>query len=424
MAFGKDKSQLGRVGSFGGNFLQKAKTQARRPERGGYAAPYWKDTYRPPDDSADIIRLIPGDYTCEVSHDGETVVQEAFPYYTYREHHNGKRGCICCAGPLFGHKGKAEYCPSCDLFWEDVAERKAKKARGDKTKGPNRMSARDLHAFTVWDYGLYFEVPQVDGQGNLRMNPKTNQPYTQLEKGDPNDPKYQGKPWKQGRLLAWSMGQTYLDTFVEWSKQVGKCCKSCGARDSIKTTAKICGNPECGAVVYDPRTTTLSKEQREQIDYYPYKCPHCQVESYVAEQIECSNCTSPAKATIFDVDFQVQRLKTQGQQTFLQIFTFSDPRPIQVADPEVLKTIKPLDLKKKFAPTPPQEQAKIYGFQLSPPAQEYQHMAPPTASPNPNIEPPVVPQMQPQTYAGQGTVGGAAQAADEMPAIPYSTTPR
>lgn len=440
MAFGKDQGHLPNIPGYGGNFIQKAKTQARRPQRTGRGNVfYWRDTYKPPEYTPDIIRLIPSEYTVQVTHDGETVIEETLPYFPFREHHNGKRGCVCNGGPLWASKDHAQPCPACTIFWEDVNERKAKKARGDTTKGPNRMSCRDQFAFNVWDYGLYFEMPEFDSNGQMRVSQKTGKPYTHWEKGNPNDPKYAGKPWKQGHLMAWPMAQTYKDTFIEWAKKVGGSCKGCGSMDSIRTVMKICGNPQCGQYIYDPNNCTLSNEQREQIDYYPYTCTHCKQTNYVSEVIECSRCQSPVRATIFDVDFQIQRLGTAGQQTFLQIFSHSEPRPIQVADPEVLKTIKPLDLVKKFAPHPPEVQAKIFNIQFAPQPQGAAPMMAPPMTP-PMMAPPQVPPSQyqqpqpqypPQQYQQpqvtppqippmQGALGAAPQAAGQMPAVPYT----
>lgn len=368
MAFGKDPNQLSSMPPHGGNYIQRQKTVARRPARtGGGNAFYWKDTYNPPDLSTDIIRLVPGEYAQEVTYDGETIVTDTFPYFMFREHHNGKRGAICSGGALWANKEKSGTCPSCVVFWEDVRERQAKKARGDTTKGPNRMSCRDQFAFNVWDYGLYFEVPEVDKSGQLRMNQKTNQPFTHWVKGAANDPRMQGRPWKQGHLSAWPMATTYKDTLFNLAKQIGKSCKSCGSRDSIHTVMKICGNPDCRQIIYDPNNTALTDEQREQIDNYPYSCPHCGQTTFVSEVIECSHCQNPVRATLFDVDLQLQRMGTKGQQTFLQVFSWSDPRPIQVADPEILKGIVPLDLPKKFAPTPPDVQLKMFGLTVSVP---------------------------------------------------------
>lgn len=427
MAFGKEASHLANIYGFGGNLMQKAKTAARRPTRTAKgSAFYWKDTYHPSEIQADIVRLIPGDYRQQFTLDGENVVEDSFPFVIYREHHNGKRGCICSGGPLWANSKLAQPCPSCTIFWEDVRERKAKKARGDNTKGPNRMSTRDQFAFTVWDYSLYFEVPDVDSNGQYRMNPKTNSPYTHWEKGNQNDPQYQGRPWKLGNLLPWSMSETNKNLLLAFDKeQVGKTCVSCKSRGSIYPTMRVCGNPQCQAPIYDPNNCTLTPEQREQIDNYPYACQKCGQTGYSTEQIACSVCTQPRRTTLFDVDLQVQLIQA-GDKKMLQIWNFSEPRPIQVADPEVLKTIQPLDLLKKFAPTPPETQMKIYGFQqvaapTPPPAAMPQmpHMGAPMGMPQaPQYQPQPV-QYQNQQQAPQQNWPQQPAPAGQFPASPY-----
>lgn len=385
MAFGKDRGQLANIPGFGGTFIQKAKTAARRPPRSSGGTFHWKGNYRPSDNSHDIIRLVRGDYVQQVTHDGRTIIEDTFPFFMFREHTSKAGGrvrtTICSGGALWANRELRSPCPSCEVFWEDVTERKAKKARGDNTKGPNRIGCRDQFAFTVFDYSIYFEMPDTDANGQLRMNPSTNAPYTSWVKGNPNDPQFSGRPWKQGHLAPWAMGQTYKDTLVEWAKQIGKSCSSCGTRDSIVCVMKIC--PNCGQFIYDPSSTTLSEEQREQIDNYPFTCSHCGQTGYVAESLECNNpgCSSPKRATLFDVDLEVQRLGTAGQQTFLQVFNYSEPRPIQIQDPEVLKGIKALDLAKKFAPTPPEKQLTIHGLQSAPPAMQQPVMSAPPMPP-------------------------------------------
>lgn len=429
MAFGKDQRHLANIPAYGGSFVQKARTAARRPVRsGGGGAPYWKDTYKPPEFSPGIIRLVRGDYVQQMTYDGETVVEDTYPFYIFREHHNGQRGSICSGGPLWASRGKSLPCPPCTIYWEDVNERKAKKARGDNTRGPNRMSCREQFAFTVWDYAPYFEVPDVDGNGQYRMNPKTNMAYTHWETGNPNDPKYQNKPWKQGHLLAWPMGITYHDALAERDKLVGQSCLSCGTRDSIRCVMKICGNPQCGQFIYDPQNCTLTDEQRNKIDSYPHTCNHCQQTTFIDDVIECSVCQQPKHATLFDVDLQVQRMGTAGQQTFLQIFAHSEPRPIQVADPEVLKTIVPLDLAKKFAPTPPERASQMFNIAVvgQQPTQPPAMMATPVHNPmTPQLAlqaPPTAPQpgvMYPPNTAAQPAQSMAVVVQQPFPAVPY-----
>lgn len=393
--------------------------------------PYWKDGFKPSLVYPSLIRLVPGAYRQQVTHDGETVVEEEFTYVKYREHVSKSsgtpRGGICSGGPLFANKKKAQPCNGCDVYWEDYRERQAKKARGDKTRGPHRMSCRDQYAYTVWDYAPYWLMPDVEASGQFRMKPNTDEPYTHWETGSINDPKFQGKPWKQGHLLSWSLGQTYQDVLIMQAKHVGAHCKTCGNMNCVTTLMKICGNPQCGDFIYDPNNTTLTPEQQDKIDYEPYRCPRCNQTHYISEVIECAYCTpqglTPKRASIFDVDLQVQAVGNPGSQTFLQVLSTSQPRPIQIQDPEVLKTIEPLPLLKKFAPTPLETQRQIWNIQVAnapivgqPPAQPQAPMMPGVQPPMAPPTPPQVPPQPVQTTPIQTQLGVGPQ----IPAIPYA----
>lgn len=439
--FGKDPEQLNKIKPFGGTYTQRAKTAARRLPRGGSGTFHWKGNFRPSEHTPDTVRLIPGDYPQEVTYDEETIVVEPFPYVQYKEHtskQNKKtRTTICSAGPLFssilglvfrGEPNIARPCNCCSIWAEDVKIRDDKKKANDTTKGPRRMDLSDGFAFNTWDYGLYFEIPDTDAKGQVRMNSRTNQPYTSWVKGNPNDPAMQGRSWKQGHLAPWCMGKTHKEVLDNYNLHViGRMCKICGTRDSIVCVMKMCGNPQCGQFIYDPNSTTLTAEQRAKIDLYPYTCNYCGVEAFVDEVIEClnPNCPKPERTSIFDVDLVVQRMRSgEGSQTTLQILNFSEPRPIQVFDAQVLETIKPLDLLKKFAPTPLEQQLKVHGLQLQSSSTSVQvpPQMPGPQMPAPPFTPPAMPQ-QPTAMMGvlpqmQPTLPGMAMAPPQAPRPP------
>ena len=390
MAFGKDDSHLASLPTSGRSFGQQSAAASARPTRSSSKIPYWLDTFQLGENvmAPDTIRLIPGAYEQEfLDNPGESIVRCINPFVKIREHRHGatKRGAICSAGPFFRNKNKAQLCYGCIMYWEDWKEREAKKSRGDKSRGPNRMSMYDRYIFNVWDYGCYFDMPQVDGNGQFRMNPKTNQPYTRWEKAiNVNDPKYQGRAWKMGHLSPWSISQTYQDTLVGYSEVVGATCGSCGG--SIISKGWFCGNPNCGQFIFDQMTTTLSPEQQAKIRHQDYTCPHCGQLGPTREEIQCTSCQQPRRTSIFDVDLVGYRqVSGDNNKANLIIMSFSPPRPIQVQDPEVLKTIKPMDLLKRFAPTSPADQARIWnltevpGQQQAQPPQQQPWQSPPAA---------------------------------------------
>lgn len=376
--YGKDPNALAGMPTCGASLTQQLTTSGAQAPRTPYNN-YWADSYRPPEHSPDIIRLIPGSYLQqEIGADGLSV-DVTTPFIRYTEHHNGHAGCICSAGVHANSKDKALPCPSCAIFWEDRAIQNVKKANGDRQRGPTRMSRTEKFAFNVWDYGLYYYTPQVSKKTGLPYkNSKGEQQFT-WEKGVLNDPLRMGQAFKYGHLLPWPMGKTFKDTLNTYAKLVSNSCKSCGGRDTIVTMAKYCGNPEvgpdgtlaCGTMVYDAQNTTLTPEQRAQIDYQRHTCTRCGYTGFVVEQISCKNCSNASRASLFDVDLQVLRIVPPGAQQedniygskrggvpFLQIINWSEPRQLQ-APAEVIATIQPLDLLKKYAPTLPDRQNQV-----------------------------------------------------------------
>ncbi len=362
MSFGKNPEQLNRVVPYGGNLSQRARhlSQAKQQSRSsGGAAPYWVETFKVPTDHARFGRLIPGQYIQEVSFDGQTVEKIPYEYVMFKEHFMGghvNRGGICSSGPLFSNRQLRQPCRGCDIFWEDVEVRKAKKAAGDKTKGPNRISTRDMFAFTWWDYGIWYHTPRRDGNGQPVLD-QSNNPRFDWVMGQENDPRYHGCEMKYGHLIAWPMGDTYKETLLSANDYIMQDCSNCGGRGVIQFVSKNCGG--CGSVVYDA-STSMTPEQRTSIDNNPYQC-QCGFNGFLTETINCAQCGNGRRASIFDVDLQITSVGSKGQQTFLQILNRSEPRPVQVQDPSVLAAIQPLDLIKKFSPTPINKQIEWWG---------------------------------------------------------------
>jgi len=424
MAYGKNDSNLNKVAPYGGNLSQRAQRVRQSKESGfsgskGGGRPYWVNTFKCPQDHSRIGRLIPGAYEQTLIIDGDIVTDE-YEYVMYSEHFEGvsKRGGICSAGAyyreaMFGDPNKAEPCYGCQIWREDYEVRKQKKASGDKTKGPNRISRRDMFAWTWWDYGAWYKVDRTDERGAPVLNQNTGEPYYDWVMGQPNDPTYSHCTCKYGHLLAWPMGETYHDALLDYNcEQISSDCATCGSVGTIKSIMRTCGNPECGNVIYMADETTLTPEQQKKIEVEPYTCPICKQTGPTEEVISCDVCMSRnltcKRATIFDVDIEVKAQGTKGQQTFLHILSRSAPQAIQVQDPEILKAIKPLNLLRQYSPTPYEHQQKIWsssttGSAPSPhgvrsavhPAQQNPMMP---SMMGPGLKVPLPPQQQYQSY--------------------------
>lgn len=408
MAFGKDNNQLEQMGGgFGrSTFGQQAATATNRTKSTGRRAPYWRNGYDISENPArpDTFRVLRGGYE-QVAVDSEgNLFKDTYPFVMWREHFHAasKRGAICSGGPFYMDRNKREPCNGCDIFWEDYGERQAKKGRGDNSKGPNRLSMTDKFSFTVWSYSYYFEMPQVDNRtGQFRINTKTSQPYTEWVKAtNPQDPQFAGRAWKQGHLSPWSIGKTWKDTLVGWNVTIGQSCTICSGRDCVISRGWYCGNPNCRQLIFDPQNTTIPQEQQDQLTKQPFQCQHCQQKMYPHEEVWCQSCAHlngdgsvGKRSSIFDVDLTGYRQRTgDGNQTHLIITGFSNPQPIQVADPTVLKSIVPLDLLRQFAPTAPDEQARLWNImpaqpQQAPPPPQQQQWAPPPGAPQGFVPP-------------------------------------
>jgi len=367
MAYGKDKSTVQSLGSF----RQKANAYAAKKNEGRSksSTPFFVGQYKPSTGDVDTIRIIEGHYTVQqvVGNGDHAALEEVeLPFFPYTEHYDGRneRSCICSAGPFANHKGKAQPCHGCAIFWS------TRETQADGKKKSERMSRREMYAFSVLDYGKYHKMPQIDKQtGQVRTN-DSGEPYYNWEKCSGlgckgcQDQRIESK---QGNLRHWALGWAHYKTILETDKEIGKSCRACGGTDSIVSRAWLC--PGCGDCAVDMSSTSLNQKQIDELTERPYHCS-CKYEGFLQEMIECKQCTPvggvAARATIFDVDMNVKRIETatgQGKQTALQISRWSPPRPI---DPNFKTALeKPLDLPKIYAPTDLKIQAEQFGVTAS-----------------------------------------------------------
>lgn len=403
MAFGKDDSQLANIPVYGssGSFTQTGHTSSVA-HRGRSKMPYWRNTLELSEDPQrpDRIRLIPADYKQHVVDKGTgNLVEMSRPFVEFREHFHAstQRGAICSAGPRFLDRQNREPCRGCDIWEEDKTERDAKKARGDETKGPNRISRSDKFAFTALDYAYYFEMPSTDSRtGQFRMNSKTNQPYMEWVKAfNPQDPVFSGRKWRESSVRPWLMPKTHKDKLVDRNIIVGTQCLKCG-QPGMYSRGWYCGNPQCRQLIFDPNNTTLSIEEQREKSRNLYTCPHCNTRAHPIEVVQCLHCGGDKRAQIFDVDLYVYLAPTgQGKQKSLEIVTHGAPGPVVLQDPEAMKWVKPIKLIERFAPTSLEEQSKLWNISAPVPAPQpmppQQQWAPPPGAPQMYAPPAPIP---------------------------------
>lgn len=392
MSFGKDPTHLNSMPGYGGSVHQRAANAGRKKQRDyGNKRPYWADTFKPSETAPADIRLIPGDFDTARVDEHNNLITEKTPWFEIVEHYSGthRRGAICSGGPWFFNKDKRTPCLGCDK-----REAEARPGKGQRKS----MSRSDKFAFITIDKGLFHQVQQVDREnGRARINSKTNEPYLEWVKctGRGCQGCNVALQHKWGYIQAWLMNKAHFNSLNSLAANIGKCCVTCSGRSTIQAMYWLCGNQQCRQVIFDMATTTATDQQIGEVVSAPYACTHCRVTAYPEEIIHCTNCSprgqQPLRASIFDVDLQVQVAKTgENDNTVLQVTGMSDPKPL---DPHLVDLLqyKP-DLKKRFAPPTLEEQAKVWpdAVQSSTPQMG---MAQPGS-----YLPPQMPQ-QPQQYA-------------------------
>lgn len=415
-AFGKDPRDLTHVTPFGGgtanqreHYRKQCEAESRESRKAGGGGPYWKDTFRLPDHPR-MGRFIPGKYVVPYVLEDNTIVEETleyFPFYVHR-HPTSKKTAVCCAGPLRMDKNRREPCLGCDMFWGSGKEDRGK-----------YMSNTPQFGFTWYDYGLWCKLPSD------ARNPSTGQPYYDWVPVAPNDQRVGQYEYKIGNLIPWPMFAMHKEQLFGYMDQtICTDCVTCGSQASIICTAKMCGNPSCGALVVDLRTTTLNAEQTKKLNA-PYGCALCGQVLFVREVLSCRACAqynlTPQRATLFDEDLELTAIPTgKNNQTALLPTNRSNPRPIQV-DAATAANIKPLRLDAKFAPTPLEEQRKLWGIPKGPASQTQVPVAYPTFNPPMQTAMPAAPApypvFTPPTFAQQPLMPTppASMAAPAMP---------
>jgi len=354
MAFGKDPSHSANIPTFR---QQGRAQQAARPKSVGYVKPYFIDAFKPSTDDPDQVRVLKGRYEVQIGQPDGSLITQVLYYQPYCEHFHGtmKKGFMCSAGPFSAIRDKREPCMGCDQYW-------AARAAGNKN-GP--MSKRDMYAFTVLHYAPYAKVEQIDRTtGQVRTNTQ-GEPYTEWHRVFPHErAKYAGREMCDARVLHWSLGFGHWNTLMEYDKEIGRSCKSCGGRDTIKMVAWTCDVDcgGCGEALIEGDTTTLSPKEIDELTGAPVKCGACGHVGLLKEMVDCTNCDHGERAEIFDVDLNVKRIADPngGNANTLGITSWSNPRPI---DARYIEIAKPMDLAKIFAATPIEKQGELLGFQ-------------------------------------------------------------
>lgn len=164
-----------------------------------------------------------------------------------------------------------------------------------------------------------------------------------------------------GRKERWELSTNYLTTLKDYAGTHRHICANCGSAPDRKTGEggiMIAGLscPECGADV-----PVQNQKLARVITSGLTQCPHCKAQVKMEEQIICSDCADPRRATIFDMDLWLFR--SGDRPNYALNIIESQVGPI---DKEVYEALgedadKPLPLEEIMEGPPIQAQCKLHG---------------------------------------------------------------
>lgn len=364
MSFGRNPQDASNLRSFRQSMqATKEASTARRGGGGGGGIPYFIGNYRPGPD-LDTLRILSGSYAVEIYDEvTSSFTMQELAYFPFVEHYDGrtKKSCVCSAGPMGTPKSMARPCIGCDLFWAGMT------TGPDGRKKMGRMSRSNKFAFSILDHATYHEVEQTDRDGKVRTD-ASGKPYMHWAKcaGRNCQACFDKKKTKRGHVMPWAMPSTHFDVIGNYEDFASTGCKNCGEKDVIETQAWICQNPDCGDAVIDMSSTVLSDEEINKIVNSPTTCPTCHVKNYLKRVVACTTCFPLGRdgdpATIFDVDIKLRGVESaDGKGVTLTVSNTSKPYPLP---PDLQAIAIPIDLAKKFAPTPLERQAALFNVEM------------------------------------------------------------
>lgn len=398
MAYNKNPAVLSTVTAFNASFRQMSGEAARNG--GGKRAkgniPYFVDMFQPSLGEIDTIRLVPGNYLQDQlvgEGDATQALAVERPFIKFTEHFHGgmQRGCICSAGAFAGFRDKRQACHGCDIYWETAVRNTEGKFQSPV------ISRQNKYAFSVFDYGVYHKMEQVDRQtGKVRTNSVTKEPYYNWVKclGQGCDACRAGKDSKVGDMRHWPMNYSQFQVLRDTEIYIGKSCATCGQEECIASLGWMCQH--CGECAIDMSSTELKNDELLQITDNRYLCASCGESGFLTEVYECKSCAprgqTGVRASLFDVDMRVKLIVAGGNNNkSLQVMGWSAPHAV---DPRFAEVMKPVDLVARYAADSLESQARKFGITTAGPATQ---RAPATSVSQPAVQKPYAMPYGPKT---------------------------
>ena len=280
---------------------------------GGGARGSWSDEVRipnlPPKTDGIPLLFINGDYVNPQTDDGGTWDEHA-PYYVYLQakavirEGNTLQGMRTDCVP--GAWKRPEGYPQADSRVYDQGHKPHTIWGWLKSKGDSRVGFSTRAAFNVIDLRPHHEVPKLDKEGHIvkfTHGEKAGTPVMERKPCEGEDCEHCADDIKVtvGRKGYLDVGSKHRDEIMDLELLVDDYCRAC-QEGEISRVAFIC--PECNEVMIDLTEAKLKADEEERIYLGGMKCPNCKTpKALPIEEVECSKCKNPSRATLADVVF-------------------------------------------------------------------------------------------------------------------------
>jgi len=369
--YGKDDKVLESIPTQNASLRQKARFSETtgRNDNGPSRKAYWAEKFKLPlgAQNAAAVRIVPGEYLLVESDREGNLSKMVTPWKKVFEHSSGSGTAICSGGPfrlMESHRDMADECLGCEAYWQERWDRR-NRGQDEWKDMKNRISP--LFGFTVAVLGVVHKVParyvqgpkagsvKVDGRGEPVMEWVTCS--RQGCEGCRT-----GAETQDGIKLPWAMRKTHFQTLIGWETTVGMDCTACGGDRTILTEKWVCRG--CGNVIIDMSSTYLSSDEIEQVAFNLYSCPECSTQAFPNETLSCTQCDTPVRANLWNVDICVYGERPQGSNIIsLQNSSISKPKPIDRKYAHLV--LEPLDLDSLFAPADLEYQQRLWSSNKS-----------------------------------------------------------
>jgi len=153
-----------------------------------------------------------------------------------------------------------------------------------------------------------------------------------------------------GRSGFFLLGPNHFDQFLASHGDAEMICKSCGG--DVDLAELFC--PECEEPINPLDDPEITDDEIEELCETETECPHCKKVVLPEEELTCTRCSEPVRASIFDCSFKIKKIgKGTGSSIHIE-----DLRVEELSE-DLAHLGEPLDFEHIFEAETLEEQAKV-----------------------------------------------------------------